>query len=273
MRCASDGMPRFLAGYWVESVEKETCTSVSASGTWATTLTRHDWHILCDFDGTISTKDVTDALLSALGGDGWARLEEEWNAGHIGSRACMAGQIALLSGDRDAVDAVIDGIPIDPEFKRFAALARALDVPVTIVSDGIDYAIRRLLRKHQVRPLEVLANRLVSSEAGGWALDFPHARPPCDSGNCKCGIASDRRVRAGSLLLIGDGRSDACVASRVDFVFAKDRLLDHCRAAGLPHVAIGGFKDAIARLPDLLAGRIGRPEFHTSPTTQLDQYA
>ena len=66
------------------------------------------------------------------------------------------------------------------------------------------------------------------------------------------------QARAGGAktLLIGDGASDFCAADRVDFVFAKHRLIEHCRAAGIPYVPITGFEDALEFLPQLLDGSL-----------------
>jgi 2-hydroxy-3-keto-5-methylthiopentenyl-1-phosphate phosphatase len=57
-------------------------------------------------------------------------------------------------------------------------------------------------------------------------------------------------------LLIGDGASDFCAADRVDFVFAKHRLIEHCRSAGIPYAPIASFEEAIALLPSLLDGSL-----------------
>jgi hypothetical protein len=54
------------------------------------------WTILCDFDGTISVEDITDALLVRFAKPGWEDIEQAWKRGEIGSRECMARQIALL---------------------------------------------------------------------------------------------------------------------------------------------------------------------------------
>jgi 2-hydroxy-3-keto-5-methylthiopentenyl-1-phosphate phosphatase len=51
-------------------------------------------------------------------------------------------------------------------------------------------------------------------------------------------------------MLIGDGRSDFCIARRVDLVLAKSALLPHCVATGLPVRAFENFHQA----RELLAG-------------------
>ena len=67
------------------------------------------------------------------------------------------------------------------------------------------------------------------------------------------------------MLLIGDGASDFCVAGEVDLVFAKHRLIEHCRAAGIPYVPITGFADALELLPTLLAGELAAHGHEASP--------
>jgi 2-hydroxy-3-keto-5-methylthiopentenyl-1-phosphate phosphatase len=220
-------------------------------------LVKSNWTILCDFDGTVSLEDVTDTLLAKLGRSGWEELEAQWRSGSIGSRECMAGQVSLLGGEVSELDAVIDGIGIDPGFPAFVKLARALGVTVVILSDGLDYAIKRILAAHGIdSPLQVVANHLLRTPAEAWQLAFPHAKVDCRSGNCKCACAKRQQWQGRSTLVIGDGRSDVCVANRADFVFAKDRLLEHCRDSSIPHRAITGFMEAAALLPALLSGQL-----------------
>jgi 2,3-diketo-5-methylthio-1-phosphopentane phosphatase len=213
------------------------------------------WSVLCDFDGTISAGDVTDLLLEAFGGPGWREAEAEWLAGRIGSRACMQRQIACLDASVDELDAVIDGIGIDDDFADFAEAALMRGWELSIVSDGLDYAIRRILRRRRLPDLPVYANHLAQDGPRGWRLDFPYADAACApaSGLCKCAIARRARAAGRKVLLIGDGRSDFCVATRADLVFAKGRLATHCIANRLPHVPISGFADALRLMPALAA--------------------
>lgn len=228
-------------------------------------MARSKWTILCDFDGTITLEDVTDALLVKLGRAGWEGLEAQWRSGAIGSRTCMAGQVALLGGDASDLDAVIDGIDIDPGFPAFVKAARAVGVQVVILSDGLDYAIERILASHGIDPpLQIVANHLLRNQTQALQLEFPHAHVDCRSGNCKCACARRQQALGRSTLLIGDGQSDVCVAGRVDFVFAKDRLLEHCRSSGLAHRPITGFTEAAALLPLLLAGAL-TPNIRSNP--------
>ncbi|HVB84027.1 MAG TPA: HAD-IB family phosphatase [Rhodanobacteraceae bacterium] len=216
------------------------------------------WTIACDFDGTVSVGDVTDLLLERYGRPGWEELETAWQHGEIGSRACMAGQIALLDMSPAQLDAAIDRIRIDPDFPAFVRAALGAGVPVTIVSDGLDLAIRSILARHDLDMLPIVANRLEPAGPRRFRLEFPHSNPGCHaaSGTCKCDHVARERVHHPRVLLIGDGTSDFCAAGSVDFVFAKSKLIQRCREQGLPHLPIRGFADALVALPALLVGEL-----------------
>ena len=221
-----------------------------------------DWTILCDFDGTISLDDTTDTLLARFGRPGWEVLEADWRAGRIGSHDCMAGQAALLDMGRSELDAHLAQRAIDPAFADFVALARARGTPIEVLSDGLDYAIHAILRRCDLDWLPVTANRLEASGERSWRLEFPNASPTCrvSSGTCKCARAAREQATRSRVLLIGDGASDFCVAEAADFTFAKGKLIQHCRAKEIPHVAIGGFADALKLLPALIDGTLVVPE-------------
>jgi len=229
------------------------------------------WTILCDFDGTIAVEDVIDSLLDRYGRPGWEALEQDWRAGRIGSRECMSGQVALLDMTREELDTHLAGLWIDHAFPGFVAKARELGVPIRVVSDGLDYAIHKILGRYGLDDLPLAANHLSpATPPQRWQLTSPFQAEGCASGTCKC--ACVERARAGGAartLLIGDGASDFCAADRVDFVFAKHRLIEHCRAAGIAYVPITGFEDALEFLPQLLDGSLLEAESAPHVATTL----
>lgn len=224
------------------------------------------WHILCDFDGTIATEDVTDSLLARFADPEWRAIEADWKAGLIGSRECMARQVALIRAAPDEIERHLADIEIERHFAGFVRLCQTLDVPLTIVSDGIDYAIRFLLSREGLGHISVISNRLERTSADTYCLRFPYANNSCTagSGTCKCATRSlhtpPRRA-----LLIGDGASDFCAASEVDLVFAKDALLDHCRKVDAPHVACGNFAEAQSLLAALVGEQAELPAAFAFP--------
>ncbi|MDB5850409.1 MAG: phosphatase, partial [Rhodoferax sp.] len=137
----------------------------------------------------------------------------------------------------------------------FAQAAQARGMPVQVVSDGIDYAITRILASHGLGHLPVLANRLVQTGERSWQLQSPHASAACvrASGNCKCERLAEQRDVHGKVLFVGDGSSDFCVSGKADYVLAKARLIGHCQDQGIAHAAFTHFGEALALMQDITA--------------------
>lgn len=203
------------------------------------------WNIICDFDGTITPYDVTDAILETFALPEWKAVEEAWVSGAITARACMARQTELLRAPRQDLDAFLDTVHVDPSFQGFMDFCRERGLAVRIVSDGMDYPIQRVLSRHGLAAVPLVANRLVFQDDGSWRLEFPYGASDCSSGVCKCRVAE---TGGGATLLIGDGRSDFCLARKADFVLAKEGkdLLRFCEENNLPYAAYQNFSDVRA---------------------------
>jgi 2,3-diketo-5-methylthio-1-phosphopentane phosphatase len=219
----------------------------------------HRWTVICDFDGTISTVDVTDRLLEAFADPEWLEVEAEWKSGLIGSRDCLDRQLSLLRATGADIDALADIIDIDPHFQSFAKFCAGEAVPLVIVSDGLDGIIQRILDRHALGHLPVYANSMLTDASGCHHLVSPHRNAHCSSGagTCKCEVISELTVhRPTRLLFVGDGQSDFCAASRVaDVVAAKSKLLTHLTDTGRACVPYTTFADVKELLADLLVRR------------------
>jgi len=191
---------------------------------------------IIDFDGTIAPIDTVDALLERFADPEWREIEERWVRGEINSEQCMAAQIALVRGERPELEEFLHSVQIDPSFAGFVRYVTPF-AELAVVSDGLDDPIHHALRQLDV-PIRICANRL-DFRPGGLRISFPHGDSACAvlSGVCKCAIA--RSIDAGrglTTVLIGDGRSDLCLARRADFVFAKGSLRRFCEDEHILHV-------------------------------------
>lgn len=210
--------------------------------------------VYCDFDGTITRGDTIDVLLEALADPSWHEIEERWVRGEIGSRECMALQVPLLRGGWNAVLGVLDRVKIDPTFPKFAHWCRQNGVSLKIVSDGIDRVIHHILKREGIHVDNVWANHLVEDENNNLQLTFPHAPQVlgCGSGLCKCRILENGPSRQ-LKVVIGDGRSDFCWSAEADMVFAKTKLLSHCKQNSIACVAYEDFNLIRSVLEEKLA--------------------
>jgi 2,3-diketo-5-methylthio-1-phosphopentane phosphatase len=199
-------------------------------------------HFAVDFDGTVTLCDTTDLLLERFADKAWLDVEEEWVSGKIGSRECLARQVALIKASRSQIVEALGDVEVDPRFPEFVSAARGLGATIEIVSDGFDFSIETILGRYEL-DLPVISNRLCSSGDGRWRAEWPHAASDCRamSGVCKCRVARPERF----VVHVGDSRSDFCLAGQAGFVLAKGALAVHCEKQGYPHLPIESFADAL----------------------------
>lgn len=145
--------------------------------------------------------------------------------------------------DRIVLQTYLQGFEIDPTFKKFVeAVKQTMDI--VVISDGLDYVTHKTFAKENILHLEVYANNLIFLEGDRLKLNFPHANENCENGCgvCKCSIAKKRIL---PLFLVGDGKSDMCLAGKVDHVFAKGSLIKYCSEKEIPFAAIASFEDVL----------------------------
>lgn len=215
--------------------------------------------IYCDFDGTIATIDTTDRVLDRLADPAWEDLEARWVRGEITAAQCMREQIVLIGGDDDALNAVLDQVEIRPGFAALVAWCRRNDVKLSVVSDGVDRFIERILARYGLSGLPVVANRLVGDAVSGRRLEQPWTRAGCAAGSgvCKCQVVSAGEAD-GPVVFIGDGRSDFCVSSRVDLLFARDALAAYAQSRSMAYHPFSDFHAVIQMLAAIPARCIHR---------------
>ena len=199
--------------------------------------------LFLDFDGTITQRDATDAILEAFAEPKWLDVERAWLSGKIGSRECMRAQIDLVSASPAQVDALLNEIDVAPGFSMLLDASAAVGVPVHIVSDGFDYCIKRILGRPDRGLLPRLArSQIVSSglepavQPDRWRATFSHPTDRCAHGCATCKPAVMKQLSAGDLIMfVGDGLSDRYAAAYADVVFAKDTLATYCENASIPY--------------------------------------
>jgi 2-hydroxy-3-keto-5-methylthiopentenyl-1-phosphate phosphatase len=202
-----------------------------------------EFFVAIDFDGTIVSQDVTDAVIQRFSRPGWEIPERLWEEGKIGSRECLSIQVSLLSASIDEVLNYIDKTRVDPTFPAFVNFLRDASIPFAIIGDGFQGFIKRLLLNSGLdRIPPVVANDIQETQTGLEAI-FPYAEEHCSSGTCKCAAAS--KLGGGlPVVLIGDGRSDFCLARNAAYVLSKGKLSIFCAENSILGQPFKDFSDA-----------------------------
>lgn len=214
--------------------------------------------VFCDFDGTITTVDVTDEILTELANPSWREVEQEWVRGSIGSRECLERQMALVDATAEELDALIDAIPVDPGFAAFLKWIEKSRLPFYVLSDGFDYVVRRVLKRAGVNGQLRNGTHLFASsleiEGRRVRVAFPHAAHGCAHGCATCKVEIMRGLSRGRspVVFVGDGLSDRHALEAADIVFAKRQLLVYCRERGIACRSFETFADIRSSLVNLL---------------------
>jgi len=187
--------------------------------------------IFSDFDGTAAVNDVGDLLFRTFGdADSCLATVQAWIQGEISSRECLEREAAAARATRAQLEAFCDTQSLSPGFVEFTQWCRQRDLPLIVLSDGLDFYIRRIFARYGVE-LPVYSNRLELVPPDRLSISFPYLEHTCGRcANCK-GHHLRSLPRNGEMTVyIGDGYSDRCGAVAADVVIAKHDLAEWCKA-------------------------------------------
>lgn len=187
--------------------------------------------IFIDFDGTISTKDVGEAMFIQFGDkDENRRIISDWIDQKIDSAEMwqqLCGSIDCLN--KNDFELFLKTISVDPGFKDFIDYCVENNHEVRILSDGFDLYIDKILTEKGFGSLEVFCNSAEIDTEGKIIPNFPFRDEECKRcANCKRNHIIEFSSDEDFTIYIGDGLTDTCPAQYADFIFAKDSLLRFC---------------------------------------------
>jgi len=206
--------------------------------------------ILCDFDGTISVRDIGYILVNQFTSGNWKAIGRGFREGEIGSKEAYSRIAKILKGDESTILRFVqEHSEIDSSFSVFYQYCCENGIDIKIISDGLDFYIKKILEIHRLAEIPFYANRTHFQKGEEIDISFPHVEEECSlCGTCKKRLIQLHRKEYDSIFFIGNGFSDRCAAQEADFVFAKDSLYTYCTEQDIPcHY----FKDFHEILDDL----------------------
>ncbi|NOY87808.1 MAG: MtnX-like HAD-IB family phosphatase [FCB group bacterium] len=202
--------------------------------------------VFCDFDGTVTTRDVGYNLFHHFSQGKNDELLPDWKSGRISTRECLRLEASMVKATPQEIYAFLQQFEIDKGFKDFVNFCDHNHMPLLITSDGLDFYIRFLLQKYQLSRLNFLSN-IGHLENGGITLAFPHHNIHCTRcGICKGEVIEQFRTNSEDkykIIFIGDGYSDICATQQADIIFAKKDLEQYCLKKNIHYYAYETFYD------------------------------
>jgi 2,3-diketo-5-methylthio-1-phosphopentane phosphatase len=210
--------------------------------------------IFCDFDGTVTLEEVSVGLLKAFAPHAWETADSDLYSGRTTLRETMAREFGALRAPREELEKWVWAVRLRAGFRELVDEARNRKVPLTIVSEGLDFYIEAFLA-HQGIAVPFRTNRAVFTD-GGICVEHPYSSPDCDlCGTCKKAFLARFRDECYTTIYVGDGISDRCPARYADLLFARDGLLEYCEGAGIPCFEYRDFFDVLEVLVQRFWGK------------------
>ncbi|MCX6003465.1 MAG: MtnX-like HAD-IB family phosphatase [Chloroflexi bacterium] len=185
--------------------------------------------IQCDFDGTVTEKDVSFMLLDAFANGDWRSVNKQYADGKI-----TVGQFneqafnMVKAGKKVMLDYIKNRASLRNGFKDFVNLCDNMGFRLVIVSNGLDFYIKQILKDNALTDIEFHAAETHFLPHG---LKVKYIGPD--------GSAVDREFKdeyvklylneGYHLVYIGNGTSDLHPARLCHHIFATDSLLKNCQ--------------------------------------------
>jgi 2-hydroxy-3-keto-5-methylthiopentenyl-1-phosphate phosphatase len=189
--------------------------------------------ILTDFDGTITTDDVTNVLWDRYGMPSWREtLLPDYRAGRKTTLELMdEGWRVIDRPEAELIGEARHRIGLRDGFERFVGACRERAWPLHVISCGLDWYLRAFL------PAGVPYDCYLAERRNGWRVIMPPhiSLPP--GADFKVHVMRGLQAQYSGLqtVFIGDGRNDLPIARAADRVFAiRDSSLARlCQQDGL----------------------------------------
>jgi 2,3-diketo-5-methylthio-1-phosphopentane phosphatase len=208
-----------------------------------------------DFDGTLTERDVNEALFLRFLGPEWSeRIETASRAFRADPSSpalietLQAATAQLRESDAACLEYVAATIKLRPGLPELIETAERLGIEHEVVSYGFDFYVRHYLSQAGVTDKVAVHCGETAMAASGRRLTYrgPDGRPVVR--DFKMLWTRWYRDRADVLVYAGDGGSDVAPAQLSDIVFARESLL-----SGMP-ASFAGIVRPFETLHDVARG-------------------
>jgi len=201
--------------------------------------------VFIDFDGTIVHEDSLDLLFEKFAHPSWKVKDKEWEVGKIGSLENLSFAFSTFEVTNEKLDSIISMLTVTEGFFEFLKFIRALHYEVVIISEGVDYIIRKVIKDKNIK---IYSNKFVNNRIV-FKKNFENCKFLDQCQKCSlCKVSIINSYQNYFKIYIGDGLSDRYAVKECDLIFAKKSLLENCKKA----IAFNHFTDIENFLKDKL---------------------
>ncbi|KAF2873351.1 HAD-like domain-containing protein [Massariosphaeria phaeospora] len=224
-----------------------------------------------DFDGTITLQDSNDYMTDNIGMGKPRRLEltRDILEDKVNFRDAFQEEMnSVTKPYNECIQYLVDNIKLDPHFAEFFQWSLENNIPVVVLSSGMEPIIKALLKAligPDAEKMQVVGNFVGPrpgksiDEEGGWTIVFKH--PESGFGHDKSAtlrayssLPADSRP---TMFYAGDGVSDLSAARETDLLFAKKGhdLITYCAKENVPFTVFEDWSSILANCKEIVAGK------------------
>ncbi|MEH7526263.1 2-hydroxy-3-keto-5-methylthiopentenyl-1-phosphate phosphatase [Bacillus sp. JJ1503] len=212
--------------------------------------------IFCDFDGTITNKDNIVNIMRQFAPPEWDAIKDDILGQKVSIQEGVGKLFSLLPSSKkeEIISFVLKDAVIREGFAEFVQFTREANIPLYIVSGGIDFFVHPVLEAFG--PFEKIYCNEADFSGENIRIVFPHE---CDDdcsnkgcGCCKPSIIRNLASGENTSIVIGDSITDLEAAKLADVVIARDYLIEKCKELNIPYEPFERFQDCI----DIIESRL-----------------
>lgn len=211
-----------------------------------------------DFDGTITTKDISKELAIHYNEDQFWLIHNAYKKRELGMRDWLKQSAALLPSDYDQlITTALSYAVVRPGFNEFIDYANVRSRPVVIASDGFGFYIEPILESVGTlnKITKIYRNELEIKGQCLPSVKYVHAHNNCKiCGNCKANHVNELKSNGFHVIFVGDGTNDIYGASASNYIAARDRLADLCSNEKLSYHSWEDYFDLVS-VSDLIVSQ------------------
>jgi 2-hydroxy-3-keto-5-methylthiopentenyl-1-phosphate phosphatase len=201
--------------------------------------------VQCDFDGTVTYKDVSFQLLDEFAGFEWREYLDQYREGKITVGEFSRETFRMVRATRKEMLAYLKNrVTIRRGFKPFAQFCVENGLRLVIVSNGLDFYVQEILKRLELDDVEHHAAKTVFNPQGVEVRYISPEGEELDS-DFKLSYMEKFLNEGYRVIYVGDGNSDFVPAQRCDYIFATDSLLRRCQHRNLTCTPFNDFFDII----------------------------
>jgi len=207
--------------------------------------------VQCDFDGTVTEEDISFLLLDAFAQGDWRQLLRQYREHRISVGEFNTRAFAMVKADKHRLlEALQGGAKVRAGFHELVTYCLEKGLRLVIVSNGLDFYIRAVLKGLGLADIEVYAAQ-ASFHPEGMKVQYlgPDGKR-LEDGFKEAYVESFLRLGY-RVIYIGNGDSDVAPAKYAHHVFATGDLLAYSKENNLNCKPFEDFRDVVKDLEQM----------------------